>query len=451
MSARPSPIVPDLRRTLSARVLGPDSSVSFTQDFGHRESRLPAAVVCAPEVDDVQRLLDFARARGIPVVVRGSGHSCAGQSLTTGIVIATHGLGQVVIPAESAAGDRFVRISAGLQWNEVERQLAPAARQIPILADHLGLSVGGTLSVGCYGADSLRFGALVHQIRRIRLTTPDGVTLWCSEGEHSEIFAAVLAGLGRFGVVHQVEINTVPRRRWNALHSYRAGSLRELAGMAIEAAQDDSTIDLFKALFANGRYAATCGSYHSSAMAALQAPSPLPRKVHLRWIAPDYRRWRSAAVKLWVGRYAGMQNLWSDYLLDANGLIRFCEYLDSSIKDRVFGDSLKAVYLLPVRHSTKSQAVLEGSTRLAGSMAYGIGLYTMVHPSDPVGYERTRLALRDMLTHAIESGGAPYLYGHHELTTEECRSVYGAAWPRLEALKKRLDPDGLFGNEITRL
>ena len=127
MSNPSSLIAADLRAVLRARVLGPDACVPFAQDFGHRESRLPAAVVCAPEVGDVEQLLDFARSRGIPVVVRGSGHSCAGQSLSTGIVIATHSVGQVVwsaeaYSAEDCAGEMVARIPAGLLWSEVERQ-----------------------------------------------------------------------------------------------------------------------------------------------------------------------------------------------------------------------------------------------------------------------------------------------------------------------------------------
>ena len=346
--------------------------------------------------------------------------------------------------------DNTVEIPAGLTWQQVENQLSESNRQMQVLPDYLGLSVGGTLSVGCYGADSLHGGAQVTSVEGIQIVLPGGTECWCSDQEHPDVFHAALAGVGRFGVVQRVVMSTVERKPWTAFHSYRADNLSELADIAIDLCDQPHPPDLFKTLYANGRFAATCGSYHQNAASALRHQSPLQRPVFLRWLAPRYRTWRSLAVQLWLGRYRGYQKLWADYLLDGTGLRAFSRHLDTALARQTFGSSLKAVYMLPVRRPDRNFGALEGSSRLHGSMAYGIGLYNMVSSTDSRELARTQAALGEALACVIDAGGKPYLYGAHDLSSYSLSTIYGATWTHLESLKRELDPDCLFGNPLQR-
>jgi cytokinin dehydrogenase len=89
----------------------------------------------------------------------------------------------------------------------LEHGLLPRA-----LTNLLDLTVGGLLSVGGIGPGSHRYGPLVANVTALEVVTGDGLLRRCSPTEVPDLYEAVLAGLGRCGVIVSAELRLRPVR-----------------------------------------------------------------------------------------------------------------------------------------------------------------------------------------------------------------------------------------------
>ena len=406
----------ELQRIVPGRVR---SSTRMQKDFSNLPGPYPSAVLHNLSDDELRKVLDFAAQRGVQISLRGASHSCNGQTQTDQILLDLRSKplpNDLVTPAA---------LDAGLQWGQIERRLRAQQQAVPVLADHYGLSVGGTLSVGCYGADSLRHGALVHQVKALEVMTADGNLVKCSGDQNASLFEGTLAGVGGPGIIRRVDLKTTRNAPFTYLQSYRANSLEELAVHAMEA--QTTTADIFKALWANGRYVATYGRNFDHPGQARDQQAILNKRAFLSWLTPRYRTWRSFAVKLWVGRYANAAKIWSDYLLPESDLLTFCQTLQVALNDPI-ARAVKAIYLLPIKRHPQSNIYLEGSNSMAGGQVFGMGLYCMLPRSDLLAQAELRAWLEARLHEALSCGGTPYLYGHHRLDTATMAQAFGPNW-----------------------
>ena len=178
---------------------------SAARDFGGLVHSRPRAVARPETVDDVVTAIRHARAARLPIVARGQGHCTRGQALAPdGLVLDMRGLRSIEI------GDGFVTAGAGARWDDVvraafEHRLTPA-----VLTDYLGLSVGGTLSVGGVGGQSFRHGLQIDQVDALTVVTGRGEVLECSPTQNADLFDACRGGLGQCAVIVEARIRLVP-------------------------------------------------------------------------------------------------------------------------------------------------------------------------------------------------------------------------------------------------
>jgi FAD/FMN-containing dehydrogenase len=397
--------------------------------------------------EDLRHILITVRAAGLPVSVQGAGHSCNGQSLVDGgVLIRNMAAGPQPI---EWVGDHLVEISARSRWRQVDRTLARAGQRIPVLADYLDLSVGGTLSVGGYGVDSIAHGPQVDAVERLRLVMPDGSVLWCSQKENGEYFSYALGGLGQVGVIERAVLRTIDRERLTVLDTYQYEDLRQLIESFAWIEQSRvGRPQFFKALASRGRHLATYGQYAENLADALTA-EPLDElrghRQHHRLVHPCYRRGRSLAVDLWVRRFGRCQRIWSDFILDYPGLVRFGAYCADLLDREAFAGCLESIYILGIRRSEMAPDLpLEAASGARKGVKFLVGFYNMVPMENHDARAAVEAATALCLTKAIELGGRPYLYGWHRLGTARMKQIYGDGWRRLSSLRDELDPAGLF-------
>jgi cytokinin dehydrogenase len=180
------------------------------RDFGGIVERTPACVIRVETVAEVEAAIRAARAKGLPVKARGQGHTTRGQSLTDGVSIELRGLRHVSIDLAA----RTARVGAGLLWSELLTATLSVGLVPPTLTDYLGLSIGGTLSVGGIGGQSFRHGAQTDQVEALVVVTPHGDIVECSTERERALFDACRAGLGRFGTIVEavVRLHPAPKR-----------------------------------------------------------------------------------------------------------------------------------------------------------------------------------------------------------------------------------------------
>nr|PNR49871.1 hypothetical protein PHYPA_011767 [Physcomitrium patens] len=200
-----------------------DNTTAAAKDWGQLRSLKPAAVVYPTAVEDIATILQaVARSESeLTVAARGLGHSINGQAQAhNGIVIemtAMKGirvmplgdLGSLHVPyVEAMGGDLWIDVlKASLEFG-----LAPRS-----WTDYLYLTIGGTLSNAGVSGQAFRHGPEVSNVLQLEVVTGRGELVVCSPISHSDLFFAILGGLGQFGIITKARIvlEKAPQRvRW---------------------------------------------------------------------------------------------------------------------------------------------------------------------------------------------------------------------------------------------
>jgi FAD/FMN-containing dehydrogenase len=206
----------DLRQVppLDGSLVLPPNVAGFTEDFGHLVHRQPQAVLIPGSVADIGRMVDYAKQHRIKIAVNGQGgsdgaresHSQYGQALVDGgIAIDPKPLSTI-----HHIGPGIADIGAGATWAVLATKAAESGQKPPVTNDFMHLSIGGTLSVGGLGGAVQRYGLQVDNVKELEVVTGCGDVVTCSRNRHRELFDAVLAGGGQFGIIVRAVIALVP-------------------------------------------------------------------------------------------------------------------------------------------------------------------------------------------------------------------------------------------------
>ena len=195
--------IPDLDGVL---LTDPASRRLAADDYGHFVHHEPVAVLRPASVEDIVKLVCFARERAIGISMRGQAHSGYGQSQArSGIVIDSSTLSRI----HRIGSDEAV-VDSGVQWRTLIAAGAEQGVTPPVLTDYQGLSVGGTLSLGGLDSGPMRYGAIIDNVRELEVVTGEGDLLTCSPTRRRRLFRSVLGGLGQCGIIVRATLRMVP-------------------------------------------------------------------------------------------------------------------------------------------------------------------------------------------------------------------------------------------------
>ena len=160
-------------------------------DAGSIVQGTPLAVLLPGSANDVAKMIRFCNRYGIKAAARGQAHTTFGQGLVAGGLVIDMGTLNTI---HSIGTDR-ADVDAGAIWKDLTEQAFAKGVTPPVLTGFLGLSIGGTLSVGGISACNVR-GAQVDHVKELEVVTGEGDIVRCSESRNSDLFEAVLGGLG---------------------------------------------------------------------------------------------------------------------------------------------------------------------------------------------------------------------------------------------------------------
>ena len=168
--------------------------------------RRPHVVIRRAGTEDVVVAVDYARANGLPVAVRGGGHSVPGFGCADDAVVVD------LAPMRQVAVDgdvRLARARGGATWgdlNEATHRHGLATTGGVISTTGVGgLTLGGGIGYLARGV-----GLSCDNLTSAEVVTADGRTLRASESENEDLFWAIRGGGGNFGVVTEFEFRLHP-------------------------------------------------------------------------------------------------------------------------------------------------------------------------------------------------------------------------------------------------
>jgi hypothetical protein len=164
----------------------------------------PIAIILCSTPQDVSETISFLERHGLENAIRSGGHSFAGHSSTSGVMINVAPMNSVVVSGSVAtvgAGTRLGDVYEELQKHNVT---IPAGTCPPV--GIAGLTLGGGL-----GILGRKYGVTSDRLIGVQIVLADGRILDCDESHNGELFWALRgAGGGNFGVVTSLVFRTVP-------------------------------------------------------------------------------------------------------------------------------------------------------------------------------------------------------------------------------------------------
>jgi FAD/FMN-containing dehydrogenase len=206
VEVKPDPVtipVDALRSAVKGRVIGPgedDYDEARTVFYGGPD-RKPAAIARVVDVDDVARVISFAREIGGELAVRSGGHSVARHSVVDGgIVLDLAEMKGLAIDTE----ERSAWAETGL--TSAEYTAATAAHGLATgFGDTGSVGVGGITLGGGIGFLVRKHGMTIDDLLAAEVVTAEGLTLRADAGSHPDLFWAIRGGGGNFGVAARLK------------------------------------------------------------------------------------------------------------------------------------------------------------------------------------------------------------------------------------------------------
>lgn len=157
-------------------------------------------------VGELREAVRRAAEEGLRVKAVGTGHSFTAAAATDGVLIRPQAL-RGITSIDRTAGT--VTVAAGTVLKDLNVALAREGLSLTNMGDIMEQTVAGATSTGTHGTgrDSASIAA---QIRALELVTADGRLLTCSEKENPEVFAAARLGIGALGIVTSVTFAVEP-------------------------------------------------------------------------------------------------------------------------------------------------------------------------------------------------------------------------------------------------
>lgn len=184
----------------------PAERAEVSSDFGRIVTRTPVAVLRPGSVNDIVKMVKYARNHGLKVAARGQGHSTQGQTLVQGgIVIDTSTLATI-----HSVGPAGADVDAGVVWRDLISATVAVGYTPTTTTSFIGLSVGGTLSNAGVGGEEPRYGMQIDNVLELEVVTGLGLLEKCSPTKNAALFNAVLGGLGQFAIIVRARIRLVP-------------------------------------------------------------------------------------------------------------------------------------------------------------------------------------------------------------------------------------------------
>src|SRR3982751_1917457 len=155
----------------------------------------------ASSAADVRRAVLAARARGLGVAVRATGHGTLAEPGPDTLLVDTSGMRSVLVDPER----RTVRVGPGTTWGDVVDAAAPFGLA-SVSGTNPTVGVAGFTLGGGHGFLSRKHGLGADNLIRADVVTADGEVLIAREDRRSGLFWALRGAGGNFGVATSLEL-----------------------------------------------------------------------------------------------------------------------------------------------------------------------------------------------------------------------------------------------------
>jgi FAD/FMN-containing dehydrogenase len=408
----------------------------------------PAMIVRAVDVADVIAAVNFGRAEGMDIAIRGGGHNGAGLALVDdGLVIDLSAMRSVNVHPEA----KTATVSGGCTLGDVDHATHAFGLAVPggIVST---TGIGGLTLGGGEGYLTRKYGLTIDNLLSVDMVLSDGSFVTADESNHEDLFWAIRGGGGNFGVatsfnfaLHPVSTVNGGLTFWpieqatEVLQWYREfmpSSPEELCGFF--AFLSVPPADPFPEELHNRTVCGIVWCYTGDEdPAGVFAPVQETGSPLMHFIAPmPY----TAMQSMFDGLYpTGMQWYWRGDFFD--------RITDEAIEALIqYGSNLptglSSIHLYPIDGAPNRVDKKATAWNFRDAVWSGVIIGIDPDPSNKEKITEWTINYYDALH--PHSMGAAYVNFMMEEGQERVKSTYGANYDRLAKIKGKYDPDNLF-------
>lgn len=412
--------------------------------------RRPALAVRCAGVSDVKRAVDFARAHGLLLSVKGGGHNIAGNVVCDGgLLIDLSGMRTVRVDP----GARIAHVEPGATLGDFDAEAQAFGLATPVGINSTTGIAGLTLGGG-FGWLSRKHGMTIDNLLAVDVITADGRFIRANAQENADLFWALRGGSGNFGIVTRFEFRLHPL------------GPDVLTGLVVYPLKDAASALRQYRQFANGL------SDETAVWAVLRKAPPLP------FLPPEVQGSETVAFVIFhagdpeagrkavepvrhfgkaLGEFIGVQpyRSWQrafDPLLTPGARNYWKSHNFAELSDGAIDTTIRYIGNLPSPHCEVFFGQIGGATMRPAADSAGYPhrdamYFCNVHgrwdtsTEDRNCIEWARGFFRD--TAPFATGGV-YVNFLTEDESDRVKAAYGNNYSRLQEVKKKYDPQNLF-------
>jgi len=402
--------------------------------------RRPAAIARCTGAADVIAALAFARDAGLPIAVRGGGHSFPGYSVCDGGVLIDLQLMKSV-RVEPVA--RRARAEGGVLWAEYDRETqAFGLASTGGMISHTGIA-GLTLGGG-FGLLCRKFGLAIDNLISADIVTSDGKLRTVSATQEPDLFWAIRGGGGNFGIVTSFEyqLHEVGPMLAGLIAYPLPQATQVLRGLheVMSSAPDE--------LMVTGALLTTPEGHKAVAVVPCYVGDPAEGE---RVIAPLKKLGTVAMEKVGAMPYTVAQKLFDESAVPGRRFYLRSNYLETigdALIEALAGSfaatpsPLNAI-VIPSVGGAVSRVAPEATAYYHRQAPYVMSMVNCwLDPSeDQANLEWVRTTWTALTPHLPRR---VYVNELQEEGADRVRDAYGPAFSRLAAIKRQYDPDNIF-------
>ena len=411
----------------------------------------PAEIRHPASLEEIVAIVRECRERGCGLRVVGAGHSFTPLAWTNGVLVSLDrysGLERVDTAARQATA------RAGTRIKTLGELLFAHGLGQENLGDIDVQSIAGAISTGTHGSGAT-LGSISTQVAGLTLVTASGEVLECSETHNREIFKAAQVSLGALGIITSVTLQLVPAYRLDYI--WQRQTLGECLEHVEEYKRENRNFEFFWMPYSDGTLIKRMNVTDAPAQEknALRQFNELVLENGAFWAFSELcRRFPAASPRvsaLLSQLISGGRDVnYSHKIFATPRLVKF-QGLEYSLPAENFEAALRAIDACIRRERFQVHFPIECRFVRADdiylSPASGRdSAYIAAHMYKGMAYQ----AYFDAVEAILRSyGGRPHWGKMHSLTARELRPLY-PRWDDFQAVRRQLDPDGLFLNPYLR-
>jgi L-gulonolactone oxidase len=167
---------------------------------------VPMAIERPGSVAELEEVVRRAADRGQKVRAAASGHSFTDAACTDGVMVRLDRMNRV-LEVDREAGR--ARVEGGIVIRDLSEALYEQGLALENLGDIDVQTISGAISTATHGTGE-RLGNISSQVEAIELVIADGSLVGCSRESDPDLWRAARVGLGSLGVIASVVLRCVP-------------------------------------------------------------------------------------------------------------------------------------------------------------------------------------------------------------------------------------------------